>query len=255
MEAEPNFNLESVFSADDYLYFYSDHLKDEYSDEEVAFLIRELSLNEPSAILDLACGHGRHSNRLAGFGHAITGVDQSSEFLKIAESVAEKRGLHARYLCADSRSYCEPGGYDCIIHLFSSLGYFSDEENELVIRNVAHSLKEGGLFCLDILNRDAFLKDYPRFSVLEKNADLMIDRNRFDPVSGRLYNSRIIIRDGIRKDTPFFLRLYNLNEITRILNDNGLSIIKRFADWKGNPFDGESKRMILIAQKTQTDNE
>jgi len=255
MEAEPNFNLESVFSADDYLYFYSNHLKDEYSDEEVSFLIREFSLNEPSAILDLACGHGRHSNRLAEFGHAITGVDQSSEFLEIAERDAEKRGLHARYLCADSRSYCEPVGYDCIIHLFSSFGYFSDEENELVIRNVAHSLKDGGLFCLDILNRDAFLKDYPRFSVLEKNADLMIDRNRFDPVSGRLYNSRIIIRDGIRKDTPFFLRLYNLNEITRILNDNGLSIIRRFADWKGNPFDGESKRMILIAQKTQTDNE
>nr|WP_319538654.1 class I SAM-dependent methyltransferase [uncultured Methanospirillum sp.] len=247
--------MKSVFSAEDYLYFYSDHLKDEYSDEEVAFLIRELSLNEPRAILDLACGHGRHSNRLAGFGHVVTGVDQSSEFLDIAERDAEKKGVNVRYLCADSRSYCEEKTYDCIIHLFSSFGYFSDEENELVIRNVTGTLKEGGLFCLDILNRDTFLKDYPRFSVLEKNGDLMIDRNRFDPVSGRLCNSRIIIRDGIRKDLPFFLRLYNLNEITRILNANGLTIIKRFADWKGNPFDGKSRRMILVAQKYPTDPE
>ncbi|WP_319579813.1 class I SAM-dependent methyltransferase [uncultured Methanospirillum sp.] len=245
--------MKSVFSADDYLYFYSDHLKDEYSDEEVAFLIRELSLNEPRAILDLACGHGRHSTRLAGFGHAVTGIDQSNEFLEIAGSNAEKKGVNVRYLCADSRSYCGEKTYDCIIHLFSSFGYFSDKENELVIRNVAGSLKEGGLFCLDVLNRDTFLKDYPRFSVLEKNADLMIDRNRFDPVSGRLYNSRIIIRDGIRKDTPFFLRLYNLNEITTILNSEGLSVIKIFGDWKGKQFDGESKRMILIAQKSPPD--
>jgi len=249
MEVTHETDLKSVFSAEDYLYFYSDHLKDEYSDEEVAFLIRELSLNEPRAILDLACGHGRHSNRLAGFGHTVTGIDQSGEFLEIAQRDAENRGVDVRYLCADSRRYYKPGAYDCIIHLFSSFGYFSDQENELVIRNVAGSLKEGGLFCLDILNRDTFLKDYPRFSVLEKNTDLMIDRNRFDPVSGRLYNSRIVIRDGIRKDIPFFLRLYNLNEITRVLAAEGLSVVKIYDDWKGKPFDGESKRMIMLARK------
>ena len=114
------------------------------------------------------------------------------------------------------------------------IGYFSDEENELVIRNVAGTLKEGGLFCLDILNRDTFLKDYPRFSVLEKNTDLMIDRNRFDPVSGRLYkfpDSYSGMEYG--EDIPFFLRLYNLNEITRILANESLSIVKTYSDWKG----------------------
>jgi len=176
-------------------------------------------------------------------------VDQSRNFLTIAENEAEKKGIHVRYLCADSRRYFENGKYDCIIHLFSSFGYFSDDENEQVIKNIAVSLIEGGLLCLDILNRDAFLKDYPRFSVIEKNADLMIDRNRFDPVSGRLYNSRIVIRDGIRKDTPFFLRLYNPNEIIRILKAEGLSVMKIFGDWKSNSFTAESRRMILIARK------
>ncbi|MDD1727453.1 MAG: class I SAM-dependent methyltransferase [Methanospirillum sp.] len=248
-KTDPDFDLESVFDADDYLYFYGEGLKDEYTDEEVSFLIREFCLDAPKQVLDLACGHGRHANRLAGFGYTVTGVDQSRDFIAIARSDAEKRGVSVRYLCGDVRKFSDPVAYDGVIHLFSSFGYFSDEENELVIRNVSLSLRKNGVFCLDILNRDAFLKNYPRCSVREKNTDLMIDRNRFDPVSGRLYNSRIVIRDGKRKDTPFFLRLYNPNEILRILTAEGLVVTKIFGDWKGNTFDENSRRMILVARK------
>ncbi|PWR71280.1 class I SAM-dependent methyltransferase [Methanospirillum lacunae] len=239
----------SVFDAEDYLYFYGDMIKDEYTDEEVAFLIQKLCLESNKKILDLACGHGRHANRLAEFGHDVTGIDQSQEFLSIGRDDADKRGVRVKYLCFDSRKYCEPEAYDCVIHLFSSFGYFSDEENELVIRNIASSLRPGGMVCLDILNRDVFLKDYPRFAVREKNSDLMIDRNRFDTVTGRLYNSRIIMRDGKRRDTPFFLRLYNPNEIIRIFKNEGLVVVNIYSDWKGKLLDSESKRMILIAKK------
>lgn len=244
---DSDFDFKSVFHADDYLYFYRDSLKDEYTQEEVEFLIRELRLDKSQKILDLACGHGRHANKLAGFGHEVTGVDNNLDFLAIAGDDAKKRDLSVNYIGADAREYCLPNEFDCIIHLFSSFGYFSDEENEKVIRNVAASLRPGGSFCLDILNRDAFLKDYPRFSVREKNSDLMIDRNRFDPITGRLYNSRIIIKDGERKDAPFFLRLYNPTEIISLLNKAGFSLRNIYGNWEGKPFDGESKRMILIA--------
>lgn len=224
-------------------------MKNEYSEEEVAFLIRELALDKPKKILDLACGHGRHANRLAGYGHEVTGVDGNQNFLDIARECAKKDGVSVEYLCDDARKYTSPADFDCIIHLFSSFGYFTDTENEQVIRNVAESLRHGGLFCIDILNRDAFLKDFPRYSVKEKNDDLMIDRNRFDPFSGRLYNSRIIIRNGRRRNAPFFLRLYNPTEIISLLKKAGLIITKTYGMWNGKPFDGESKRMILIAEK------
>lgn len=224
--ADMDFDLTSVFNAEDYLYFYEYSLKDEYTKEEVDFLIRELAPDKPKKILDLACGHGRHANRLAGFGHEVTGVDSNQDFLDIAREDAKRHGVAVQYLCDDARKYTSPAEFDCVIHLFSSFGYFPDEENEIVIRNVAASLRPGGLFCLDILNRDAFLKDFPRFSVREKNTDLMIDRNRFDPLFGRLYNSRITIRDGKRKDTPFFLRLYNPTEIIGVLRQEGFVLLK-----------------------------
>jgi SAM-dependent methyltransferase len=249
-KVDKDFDFQSVFNAEDYLYFYENSLKDKYTREEVDFLIRELNLDKPKNILDLACGHGRHANKLAGFGHKVTGVDNNQEFLDIAKEDAIRSGVTVQYFCGDARGYKSPDEYDCVIHLFSSFGYFPDDENEQVIRNVAKSLKPGGLFCLDILNRDAFLKDFPRYSVKEKNSDLMIDRNRFDPYSGRLYNSRIIIRDGKRRDAPFFLRLYNPTEIILLLKQAGFVPDKIYGNWDGKPFNGDSKRMILVSEKS-----
>jgi cyclopropane fatty-acyl-phospholipid synthase-like methyltransferase len=65
------FDFDAVFRADDYLYFYGDSLKDEYTEQEVEFLVRELGIRKRMSILDLACGHGRHANRLAARGLVI----------------------------------------------------------------------------------------------------------------------------------------------------------------------------------------
>lgn len=247
--ADPAFDFKSVFSAKDYLYFYENALKYEYTQQECTFLVRELALEKPMKILDLACGHGRHANLLGILGYSVTGIDDNPAFLAIAQADAEKRGLNVRYLCGDMRSITYYGEFDRITLLFSSFGYFTNEENEKVILNVADALTPGGLFCFDILNRDVFLKDLPRCAVRERNSDLMIDRNRFEPLSGRLYNARIVIRDGKRNDLPFFLRLYNPTEIIALLEKTGLHVEKICGDWAGSPFTGESKRMIIIARK------
>jgi len=244
-DADPDY--ESVFQADDYLYFYEDSLTDEFTEQEIGFLVRELSLEKRMKILDFACGHGRHANRLAALGYAVTGVDRSRDFLAIADDDAKRRNVTVRYLCADVRKYMVVKEYDRVVHLYSSFGYFSDADNGQVLRNIAASLRPDGQFCFDILNRDASLRDLPRCAVREKNRDLMIDRNRFDPITGRLHNARIIIRNGQRRDAPFFLRLYNPIEIVALLEQKGLHTEKIFGDWTGTPFDGESKRMIIVA--------
>jgi len=245
----PEFDFDAVFRADDYLYFYSDSLSDESTEQEIAFLVRELVLEKRMKILDLACGHGRHANRLARLGYLVTGVDRSREFLDLAVEDAKQRKAMVTYLCKDVRKYMVVKEYDRIIHLFSSFGYFTDAENEQVLKNIAASLKPGGLFCLDIPNRDAFLQRVHPCAVREKNGGLLIDRNRFDPLTGRLHNARIIIRNGQRRDTPFFLRLYNPTEILGLLGKAGLRMEKIYGTWTGDPFTEKSGRMILIVRK------
>lgn len=76
----------------------------------------------------------------------------------------------------------------------------SRDENFQVLCNASESVKPGSLFVLDVRNRDTALKGLFPYIVNENGEDLMIDRISFDSLSGRLYNKRIVIRDGVRRE-------------------------------------------------------
>ena len=91
------FDFEAVFEPEDYLYFYGDALTEERTAKEVEFLVRELKLDRPMRILDLACGYGRHANRLAQLGHSMVGVDITAGFLEMAKENARDKGVKVSY--------------------------------------------------------------------------------------------------------------------------------------------------------------
>jgi SAM-dependent methyltransferase len=249
LSTENPFDLESVFEADDYLYFYSDSLTDERSDREVASLVKLLDLHPPMKILDLACGFGRHANRLAALGYSVTGIDQSADFLNLARKHARKMSVHVNYLQADMRRLEFVEEFDAVIMMFTTFGYFNDDDNFRVLENIARALKLGGTLGFDIPNRDATLKTLLPAVVVEKNGDLMINRNSFDMVSGRWQNQRIVIRNGIRKDKPFSIRLYNPTEIGELVEKAGMKVSHLYGDWSGQPLSTESRGVVVLAQK------
>jgi SAM-dependent methyltransferase len=200
-------------------------------------------------ILDLACGHGRHANRLAALGHRVTGIDLTAGFLDLARKDAEERGVHVTYIHGDMRELDYDAVFDRVLMMFTAFGYFDDRDNFMVLRNITRSLKPGGLLCFDVPNRDVLLKGFMPYIVTEKNGDLMIDRNRFDTTTGRLYNNRIVIRQGVRKDKPFFIRMYNPNEMKDLLITAGLEPAQMYGNWESEPLSTDSRRMIVIARK------
>jgi len=243
------FDLEAVFDPDDYLYFYEDVVSEKRTNKEVDLLITELKMDRPMRVLDLACGFGRHANRLAERGHKVTGVDITEGFLDIARAEAQNKNLDVTYLRGDMRDICFDGEFERALLLFTAFGYFEDEENYKVLQNVSRALVKGGLFCFDTINRDAYLKTFLSYSVVEKDNDLMVDMNSFDALTGRNYTKRIIIRNGVRKDAPYFVRFYNLTEIGDLLNRAGLTLCNVYENWDGKPFTSTSFRMIMVAKK------
>jgi len=246
---KPEFDFAAVFEPNDYLYFYGDVLTEQRTQKEIEFLLKELSIDNPMTILDLACGFGRHSNRLAEIGHTVTGIDITMGFLEIAKKQAKKKGVIVDYIQGDMRKISFMEKFDRVILLFTAFGYFEDIENFTVLKNIAMALKPGGLFCFDTFNRDILLKHFLPYIVLEKGNDLMIERNTFDSITGRLYDRRIVIKNGKRKDKPYFIRLYNPTEIRDLLNKAGLELHKIYNNWNAEPFTNNSRRMIIIAKK------
>jgi len=248
--AKPLFNLKTVFEIDDYLFAYQDDLTDERSDAEVSNLVTLLELNPPMKILDLACGFGRHTNRLAALGHSVTGIDYMPGFLSLARQKASEMGVQVDYRQGDMRLISFHEVFDRVLLLFTSFGYFEDSENEQVVKNMAHALKPGGRLMFDIANRDNFLKDLPPADVIEKGDDLLINRFSFDVLTGRFHNRRILIRNGIRKDKPFSIRLYNATEICALLDRAGLTDYKLLGE-DSQPLSANSRRMIVTARKSK----
>lgn len=244
------FDVEGVFNPDDYLYFYGQKLTEERTRKEVAFLKKALALHAPLNILDLACGYGRHANVLAQEGHNVTGIDLMPGFLARAAENAKHCQSRVNYVCQDMRMITFHEEFDRAMLLFTAFGYFDDADNLLVLNKIANALKGNGFFCFDIPNRDVQLQKQLPYHVTEINCDLMIDRVTFDSRTGRLFNHRILIRDGRRKDTPFSLRLYTVQEITTLLAQAGFVITQIYGDWDCHEFTSDSGKMIIIAQKS-----
>jgi len=243
------FDLKAVFEVDDYLFAYQDDLTDERSDAEVERLVRLLELESPMRILDLACGYGRHANRLAALGHSVTGVDFMPGFLALARQQAVQMGVQVNYLQGDMRHLSFRGEFDRVLMLFTSFGYFEDSQNELVVENMVRALKPGGRLMLDTLNRDVVLKGLLPAEVIEKGSDLLINRFSFDVLTGRFHNRRILIRNGVRKDKPYAIRLYSATEMSQLLNRAGLADYI-LLDENSQPVSAGSRRMLVIAKKS-----
>ena len=246
---KPLFDLVSVFQVDDYLYFYEEMLTDERTAEEINRLVKLLELDKPMDILDLACGYGRHANRLAVLGHRVTGVDLMEGFLELARQDAQARSVQVRYLQSDMRQIDFQEEFDRVMLLFTAFGYFEQSENLLVLKNAARALRPGGLFVTDTMNRDVVLKDFQPMHVTDKNGDLLVDRNSFDSRNGLWLNQRIVIRNGVRIDKPFIIRIYNPNEFEAMLAEVGLEVYGMFGGWDGQPVSTDSRRLVVLARK------
>jgi SAM-dependent methyltransferase len=150
--AEKNW-YSSWFDTPYYHILYKDR-NDEEAREFMQNLVNFISLPPKSSILDLACGKGRHAVYLNELGFEVTGVDLSENSI-----------LHAKQFENDNLRFfthcmCDPLNkkFDAVFNLFTSLGYFEDEEDNLSsIKAIKQELKPGGFGVIDFMNVERVL--------------------------------------------------------------------------------------------------
>jgi len=102
-------------------------------------------------VLDLGCGTGNHSLRLASRGYEVTGVDRSQEMLQIADRKACSQGLKPRFRHGDIRSLDLGETFDAVLMMFAVLGYqVKDADILSTIRTARRHLIGGGLLIFDV---------------------------------------------------------------------------------------------------------
>ncbi|WP_461615051.1 class I SAM-dependent methyltransferase [Clostridium sp. Marseille-QA1073] len=133
---------------------------------EVNFLKKHLPISNYKKILDLCCGYGRHSNMLGEYGYNVLGIDRDEDALIKAEKSANK---NVEYLSYDMRNIEKlPYSFDGIISMWHSFGYFNDDVNISIIKQISSLLNKNGRFILDIYNKDFLKRMLERENLLKK---------------------------------------------------------------------------------------
>ncbi|KYF85883.1 hypothetical protein BE20_13435 [Sorangium cellulosum] len=127
------------------------------TEPETNFAVQALALKPGARVLDLGCGNGRHTLRLARGGYNVTGVDFVQDSLDQGRLEAEREGLlGARFECADGRTVdLGAASFDAAICLYDVIGTFPEQEhNQLLLNNIARHLKPGGRALISVLNME-----------------------------------------------------------------------------------------------------
>jgi len=221
-------------------------------EKEAAGFINEL-LNELhpapySRMLDLGCGNGRHSKRLAAKGFDVTGIDLAASSIRDAKKY---ENTTLRFYRQDMRMPFGKNAFDYVFNFFTSFGYFNnpDDDNK-VVRNISTALKPGGLLVMDYIN--AAYAERRLTATEEKEIDGIIyhinrwadEKYIFKKISieEELFGQPLEYTEQVRK--------FSLHDFKKLFKNNGLRLINVFGDYQLNSYDSEtSPRIVMIAKK------
>ncbi|BAB52552.1 class I SAM-dependent methyltransferase [Mesorhizobium japonicum] len=244
---EPYFKED--YFREDYFYFDNAVNSPETSDRQAGVIWNLLSLGQGSSVLELGCGYGRITNRLAKKGAHVVGLDISPILLKEAETDAAERGVKVEYVLGDMRSLPWRDRFDAAFLWYTTFGYFDDADNERVLREAASSLRKGGRLLIDHPNRIDFLRHKsPVCYVTQRNNDVRIDMFSNDVLSDRSNLERLIVRDGCVRRTHLSFRQYGVSEYVRMLRSAGFETVEAYGQ-EGEAFTSDSSRLVVVACK------
>lgn len=240
--------FEDWFNTEEYLNVYR-HRNEAEAKQLVSLILKTVRLKKGAPVLDMACGAGRHSILFAQKGYKVTAVDLSQNLLNVAHQAAVAAGVNVDFIRSDLRHFSLNKNFDLIVNLFTSFGYFEDDnENFKIFQNVFSHLNSSGYFVIDYFNRYYVEKNIIKKSIDEIPGGSIIQERSIE--DKRVIKKISVVKKSSEHDYLESVRMFTPNYLSREMKKIGFDIIHSFGDFNGNGFDIEtSPRIIIIARK------
>ena len=202
-----------------------------------------LKLPQKSKILDIPCGKGRHSVFLNKLGFRVYGADLSEQSISFAKKYENK---DLRFFEHDMRVLL-PDKYDAVLNLFTSFGYFDEDENTAVLENFVNALNPGGFIVIDFLNIKRIQNNLVGNELI-KRGEINFNILRY------IEHDNLIKKIGFTakgKDYEFEERVkcIDLGKFTAMGESVNLKIKYIFGDYDLNPYDEDNSERLIIVFK------
>lgn len=238
---------------------YYDYLMSDVDyDQWAQRIVTQIKKHHPKAriLVDLACGTGNITGRLAKKGYATFGIDLSEQMLMIAQDKAHEQHLRVQYLKQDMVRFRIHQKPDVVTAICDGLNYLVEEgQLEAFFENAAKQLNPEGLLILDVSSTYKYQHLLADKTIAELDDSVsFIWENSYDPTTQRLsFDIAFFVKDegtGLyRRDLEHHVqRAYSLEEITACAapHFDCLSILDGLT---GEDFQNDSERLMLILKR------
>jgi SAM-dependent methyltransferase len=119
-------------------------------EEHVRWIHSQVLGGRTARVLDLCCGPGLYTSRLAPLGHECVGIDFSPAAIAYAEEEANAKALPCRYLREDVRRAQFGAGFGLVMMVFGQVNVFKRGEARTLLGRARRALTDGGILLLEV---------------------------------------------------------------------------------------------------------
>ncbi|MBN2039059.1 MAG: class I SAM-dependent methyltransferase [Spirochaetes bacterium] len=205
--------------------------------EEWYSYIRELMheyVKRPEWILELGCGTGKFGAKFSRDDYLIFGMDKSIDMLKIARARAYKK-FHI--FCGDMTNFTLSRKFDFIFSVHDTMNYFTEYDDlKKVLRSVKKIMKKNSIFMFDLTTEHNIKKYFYNNKTKYRLKGIDIEwKNNYDEKNKLIYSILQFKKNGKLSTEKHVQRVYLINEIKNLLEDENFKLIDIFSDYSFSP--------------------
>jgi SAM-dependent methyltransferase len=224
--------------------------------KEVNHLISSGVLKPGDKVLDLGCGPGLYSSRLAKKGIKVTGIDISKYSLDYAGHYAAEKNLDIDYRLINFFDIDYSGIFDAVIQVNGELNTFSDDKRDELLEKLRKALIPGGHLIFDVTTRVTRMKEGLKNNWYASDGGfwrpdkhLVLERG-FDYPEDSVWLDQYIIIDsaGVKVYNNWF-HDYDLDTIREVIQNAGFDVIETWNDLTRSQYSKDGEWLAIVAKK------
>ncbi|WP_019242667.1 MULTISPECIES: class I SAM-dependent DNA methyltransferase [Bacillus] len=209
-------------------------------------------------VLDVACGTGEFTIRLAEKGYNVTGVDLSEEMLAIAKVKADQHQINVPFFHQNMIELSLGDKFDSIVVFCDSLNYLEEEEQvQETFRQIYEHLNHGGLFMFDVHSIYKMEHIFANATFADVTDDVSYIWNSFEGKERYSVDHELTFFVKVDEESDLFERFeedhyqrtYPIETFINWLQQIGFTVKEVLADLENHEPQAESERIMFVAVK------
>lgn len=229
-------------------------------DGHVDWIFTKVLDSRPARVLDLGCGPGFYTARLARTGCECVGIDFSPASIRYAREIADAEpNLSCTYHHADVRDGNFGERFDLVMMVYGQINVFPRNLALEILNNANAALKPGGALILEIQSREQLRQAgegaaswyTARSGLFSERPHLVLQENFWHGEAGAstIRFSIIDAQTGQVSSYALSNEAYTEQELAELLRSAGFNTLEKYPSLSGETIAGDSDLPVVVAGK------